>query len=151
MASSWMHTARSLTVSRGGVCPEGVSAQGCLPRGGQCLPGGRCLLLGGCAMWPIPSCIWCYLYAVPAQLRLKSNAAAYIVVAMWPGKACWDTSLPLWTEFLTQACDNITFPQLLLWAVMNAAVLLAWMMFDDGPKYLSTVQIGHDLHTFLVC
>ena len=24
---------------------------------------------------------------------------------------------PLWTEFLTHACENITFPQLLLWTV----------------------------------
>ena len=24
---------------------------------------------------------------------------------------------PLWTEFLTHACENINFPQLLLWAV----------------------------------
>ena len=29
------------------------------------------------------------------------------------------TPPPLWTEFLTHACENITFPQLLLRAVMN--------------------------------
>ena len=26
---------------------------------------------------------------------------------------------PLWTEFLTHACENITFPQLLLGTVIN--------------------------------
>ena len=26
--------------------------------------------------------------------------------------ACWDTHLPPWTEFLTHACENITFPQI---------------------------------------
>ena len=29
------------------------------------------------------------------------------------------TPPPLWTEFLTHACENITFPQLLLRTVMN--------------------------------
>ena len=38
----------------GGVCLWGVPAWGCLPMGGACLGG---------TMWPIPSCIWCYLYA----------------------------------------------------------------------------------------
>ena len=41
--------------------------------------------------------------------------------------AWWDTPLrqcmlgytPLWTEFLTHACENITFAQLLLRTVMN--------------------------------
>ena len=27
-------------------------------------------------------------------------------------KECWDTHTPLWTEFLTHACENITFLQL---------------------------------------
>ena len=32
-------------------------------------------------------------------------------------KECWDRTL--WTEFLTNTCENITFPQLLLWAVIK--------------------------------
>ena len=41
--------------------------------------------------------------------------------------ACWDTSR-LWTEFLTHACENITFPQLLLWTVTR----LSDPWFDPG-------------------
>ena len=41
--------------------------------------------------------------------------------------ACWDTSR-LWTEFLTHACENITFPQLLLWTVTR----LSDPTFDPG-------------------
>ena len=40
-----------------------------------------------------------------------------------PGGACLGgvhaTHAPLWTEFLTHTCENITFPQLLLRAVTN--------------------------------
>ena len=44
--------------------------------------------------------------------------------------ACWDTPSPLiaccdtppWTEFLINACENITFPQLLLRAVIRELV-----------------------------
>ena len=34
------------------------------------------------------------------------------------GGRAWDTHTPPWTEFLTHACENITFPQLLLRAVI---------------------------------
>ena len=30
---------------------------------------------------------------------------------------------PLWTEFLTHACENITFPQLLLWTVITLKLM----------------------------
>ena len=33
--------------------------------------------------------------------------------------ACWDTPRPPWTEFLTHACKNITFPQLLFRVVIT--------------------------------
>ena len=94
--------------AQGGVCPGDVYLGGYLPKG-VCLP-------RRCTMWPIPS-VTCMLSLL--QLRLKSNAAAYIVLVMWPDKECWDTppfpSPPtMWTEFLTHACENITFPQLLL-------------------------------------
>ena len=35
--------------------------------------------------------------------------------------ACMPHMAPLWTEFLRHACENITFPQLLLWAVINSS------------------------------
>ena len=113
----------------GGVClPEGsclprrVSAWGCLPRG--CLPGG-----GGC----LPS-------GLSAQSRCLP-AGVYDCVGCLPGGVClggvclrravsaWGGAQPpfgsrgrhssLWTEFLTHACENITFLQLLLRTVMT--------------------------------
>ena len=32
--------------------------------------------------------------------------------------SCYVPPLPMWTEFLTYACENITLPQLLLWTVI---------------------------------
>ena len=92
MHSSRMHTGRTLTIKWGVPAQEGsclwVYLPGGVPVHGWCtclgvyLPGGTCpgctclgYLLGGCTcqgvylpggwtMWPIPSCIWCYLYAV---------------------------------------------------------------------------------------
>ena len=44
-------------------------------------------------------------------------------IACWdtpPPIACWDTHPhPLWTEWQTDGCKNITFPQLRLWAVKS--------------------------------
>ena len=96
---------------KGGVCPGDVYLGGCLPKG--------CVYLEGvpCDLSHQAFDVTCMLSLL--QLRLKSNAAAYIVLVMWPDKECWDTppfpSPPtMWTEFLTHACENITFPQLLL-------------------------------------
>ena len=50
---------------------------------------------------------------------------------------CWDTPR-LWTEFLTHACENITFPQLLLWTVTR----LSDPRFDPSlENYQITVYI----------
>ena len=99
----------------GRVWPEG----GCLP--GGCLSRG--VSVGGCLPGGVPCDLSHHAFDVTCilsllQLRLKSNAAAYIVVVMWPGKACWDTHpLPLdrildtrlWKHYLpatTVACGN---------------------------------------------
>ena len=42
-------------------------ARGCLPRRVSVCPGG--------AIWPIPSCIWCYLYAVPARTETQEQCS----------------------------------------------------------------------------
>ena len=91
-----MHSSRMRTVRYSGrlgggegvgVCPGGVSAWGCLPRGvcvsvclGSICPGGWVCLSGGVC----PSMQWGRHHPRPP-----------------------------WTEFLTHACKNITFPQLL--------------------------------------
>ena len=60
----WSYLGREGRVCQGGACwgvftQGGACLEGCLP--GECLPRG--CLPRGCTMWPIPSCIWCYLYA----------------------------------------------------------------------------------------
>ena len=76
MHSSGMRTARLLTVS--------CSARG----GGRGLPGGV-----PCDLSHNAFDVTCMLAL--HQLRLNSNAAAYIVLVMWPLKECWDTPYPL--------------------------------------------------------
>ena len=47
------------------------------------------------------------------------------------GVSAWGCTPPLpWTEFLTHACENFTFPQLRLRTVTNA-------LHDGGPQMLS--------------
>ena len=48
------------------------------------------------------------------------------------GSACWDTH-PLWTEFLTHACENIYFPQLRLRTVINT-ILYAFLNLPQGEN-----------------
>ena len=114
-------------LSAWGVSDQGVSAGGCLPGGGVCL-GGVCLGgvwtggmsdqggvsdLGGCYMWPIPSCIWCYLYAASSPTETHQQCSCLY-------SAGWSCDLqgilgyprhPLWNR-ITHACENITLPEL---------------------------------------
>ena len=52
------------------------------------------------------------------QILLRHSGPILSGVHAW-GRHVWDTHTPLWTEFLTHAYENITFPQLLLRAVKN--------------------------------
>ena len=70
--------------------PGGVFARGDLPRWG-CVCLGEVCLPGGGGVCPG----WCASEHAMGQ------------------------TLPLWAEFLTHACENITFLQLLLWTVKN--------------------------------
>ena len=100
-----MRTARSLTVL------------------GGCLS--RVVPREGCAMWPIPSCIWCYLYTVPAPTETEEQCSCLYS----GGHVTWQGMMgypPSWTEFLTYACENITFPQLLLRAVKTKIQILGF-------------------------
>ena len=116
--SSRMRTARLLPVSPSTHCTGGVSAPG-----GVCSQGCTCLgdLPGGCTCpGGVPCDLSHHTFDVtrmlpPHQLRPTNSAAAYILlVGHVTCKACWDTTPlpPQWTEFLTQASENITLPQL---------------------------------------
>ena len=47
--------------------------------------------------------------------------------------ACWDTSPR--TELLTHACENTTFPQLLLWAVIRTTLHFKYQENNSVTKY----------------
>ena len=130
-----MRTACSLTVS------QGDPPKGCLP--GGCLPGGRVTALGVvsaqgrmCTMWPIPSYIWYYLYAVPAPTETEEQCNCLYSGGhvTWQGMVGYT---PLWTEFLTHACENITFPQLLLQVVMAISSFLLKFKGFQGKNWKS--------------
>ena len=100
----WNHS-----LSRGGLCLWGVSRR-CVSGG---CPGG---LFRGCTMSPIPSCIWCYLYAVPTPTESQHKCIC-LYSARWscdPWNAYWVIHTPCGQ---TGPCKNITFPQLLLQVV----------------------------------
>ena len=73
-------------------CSSRLPAWGCLTAGGGCLSRGR----GRCLPRRVSTCLG-------------------------GGSACPEGCTPpsLWTEFLTHACENITFPQLRLRTVTN--------------------------------
>ena len=52
------------------------------------------------------------------------------------GQRVWDTPLPPWTEFLTHACENITFPQLLLQAVTKQVSLVTMLHLNKMTSQL---------------
>ena len=87
-----------------GVCARGCLPRGCLPRG--CLPGG-CLPGGVCPRGCLP----------------RGCLPGGGVADASPGPEA-DTSL--WTEWLTDRCKNITFPQLRLRAVINIFYPQEW-------------------------
>ena len=74
-------------------------------------------------MWPIPSCIWCYLYVVPAPTETEEQCSCLYNAGhvTWRSMLGYTPHPPLWTEFLTHTCENITFPQLLLRAVITCS------------------------------
>ena len=88
---------KGVSAQEGGVCPGG----GCLPRRGYLTRG--CLhwvSAGGMSawgvfMWPIPSCIWCYLYAVPTPTECQ-HQCSWLYSGVWScdSTACWDIPPP---------------------------------------------------------
>ena len=96
MHSSRMRTARSLTM--GGSAPGGLLQGGLLWRG---------------IIWPIPSCIWCYLYAASTSTETHQQCSC-LYAAGWScdlqGMLGYHPPLS-WTEFLTHVYENIALPQ----------------------------------------
>ena len=89
----------------GGVWPGGVSDQGW----GVSDPGG--VWPGGCTMWPIPSCIWCYLYAASTPTETHQQCTCLYTAA-------WSCDLqgmlgypPPPVNRMTDRCKIITLPQ----------------------------------------
>ena len=130
MHSSRMRTARTATMGRGvwpggglcpgaltqgGVWPWGHLPGGCLPRGvsdrGGVCPGGSA---GGCTMWPIPSCIWCYLYAASSPTETHQQCSC-----LYSGGARHDGIHTPPVNRITDTCKNITLSQLRLRAVTS--------------------------------
>ena len=93
-----------------GVCPggggdlPGGSAQGGVCQRGVCSERGS--LLGG-TMWPIPWCIWCYLYAASTPTETQHQCSClYSAGPLHDG-------IPPTVDRMTHMCKNITFPQTL--------------------------------------
>ena len=59
---------------------------------------------------------------VSAQGRVSARGVSALGLSVWGGGVCPGgvhfPPSPPWTEFLTNACENITFPQLCSWTVI---------------------------------
>ena len=98
----------------GGVCLGGV----CL--GGVCL---GCVCPGGC---------------LPTGCLLRGLSTRRCTPATCPSHAGIHTP-PMWTEWLTDRCKNITFPQLRFWAVTIIARELCWLTRTTNENLMATV------------
>ena len=87
--------ARGAVSSAGSVC-----SGGCPVRGGVC--SGGCAWSGGCLLWGV-----CLVLGVSAP-----RGCAWSGGVVYPSMHWGRHPLPLWTEFLTHACENITLASL---------------------------------------
>ena len=130
-------------VLRNGVCPGGsaqggVCAGGCLPGGGVC-PRGMSAQVGVSA-WGVSAQGGC-LPSLSRGCLLRQGVCPGGVCLVCPG----GRHPSLWTESLTHACENITFPQLRLRTVMiGHTVFTAFVYFKTGCQRLSTQQRKKD-------
>ena len=63
-----------------------------------------------------------------SRMRTARSLTAVCGVCVGGGSVCGiHTPLPPWTEFLTHACENITFPQLLLQSVTKQVSLVTML------------------------
>ena len=100
MHSSRMRTGRTLTIFRSRLVAGGCT---CLVRGGTCLVrGGTCLVQGGVPAWS-GGCTCLVQRGLWSQGVSGPGGGTCLVPGGVPGQVP-----PLWTEFLTHACENIT-------------------------------------------
>ena len=152
MHCSRIHTVRcsgclmgggGVCLPRGGIC-LGVSAQGgiclgvCLPRNGGLPREGVCPE-GSVCLGDVCLSAWWGVSAQGVSACLSGGCLprASAQGGVCPGAVCLEgvclsaggvyTSPTLWTEFLTHACENITFPQLLLRTVKR--------VYEQGRKH----------------
>ena len=71
--------------------------------------------------------------AMHAPLPCMPSPAMHVAPAMY---AIPCHTSPLWTEFLTHACENITFRQLLLQTVKNSCSISPWFHVWDAYHLL---------------
>ena len=103
-----MHSSRMRTVRCSSRLPRGGGVcQGCLPEGG--LPRGVSAVGGGgvCQGGWVVSARGGWGGVCPGGVSQHALGRGGVCPS-----ACWHTPPSLWTEFLTHACENITFPQL---------------------------------------
>ena len=116
LGGGWVWSLGGCCLLPGGcVCSWGVCAPGGVLWGGGCLlPGGCAPGRGGCLLCLLRGGVPCDLshhafdvtcMLPPHQLRLNTSAAAYILLA----HCMLGYPPPLWTEWMTDTCKNITF------------------------------------------
>ena len=99
----------------GGVC-LGVSAGDVSAQGGDCLPRGVCLPGEGVCLPSLSFCPGSFCLPGGCLPSLSGGRGrGGMVVCVWHTPS-------MWTEFLTLACENITFLQLRLWMVKQECI-----------------------------
>ena len=103
-----------------------------------CLPSAR---WDTCLGVVCPSACWdtCWEVSAPMHAGIPARGRG-----VYPSTS-WDTTPPLWTEFLTHACENITFPQLLLRTVIIGVDVITYCMRGCVLRGFSLIHWMTDL------
>ena len=105
----------------------GVCLSGCLPTTGGCLPAtGECLPARGVSASQEGVCLPGGGVSAQEGVCLPRGMSACQWGVCLPGGCLAD---PPWTEFLTHACGNITFPQLRLRTVLKDLYCLIFLFY----------------------
>ena len=123
----------------GCVCPGGV-----YPGLGGVCPGGGRGLHRGMSAWGMSA------YGVSAQW-VSAWGVSTQEGGVYPSMQ-WGRHPLLWTEFLTHACENITFPQLPLWTVkIFKEVQRCVKRYKDGQRHAKGMKRYKDVEKSMKC